>query len=157
MAMPEDSTPLRSLLVPLAGGGLLLPSAVVAEVVTYSAPERLEDAPPWLLGRIQWRGQQVPVVSLEPDPASAGTMIGGERLLILYSLNQAAPLFYGLLARGIPQVFRIQEGDLEVREPAPADAPFTILRAVFPPVGEVLIPDLDQLQGALAGLPALAA
>ena len=39
-----------------------LPNVAVAEVVAYRAPDEVEGGPEWLLGKLSWRGQEVPVV-----------------------------------------------------------------------------------------------
>lgn len=54
---------IRGVLIQVADARLLLPNATIAEVLSYAAPEPLEDAPDWLLGRIRWRGWQLPLVS----------------------------------------------------------------------------------------------
>ena len=45
---------IRGVLISVTGSRLLLPNASVAEVITYSEPEVLDNAPPWLLGRVRW-------------------------------------------------------------------------------------------------------
>jgi chemosensory pili system protein ChpC len=80
--MSDEPLPreIRCVLVPVSNLRLLLPNATVAEVITYSKPEPVADAPEWLLGRIAWRGWRVPLVSFaqltgseagDADPASA--------------------------------------------------------------------------------------
>jgi chemosensory pili system protein ChpC len=50
-------------LITVVGGRLLLPNANVSEIITAATPEPVADAPPWLLGRVRWRGWRVPLVS----------------------------------------------------------------------------------------------
>ena len=54
---------IRGVLIQVAEARLLLPNATIAEVLSYAAPEPLENAPDWLLGRIRWRGWQLPLMS----------------------------------------------------------------------------------------------
>jgi chemosensory pili system protein ChpC len=58
--LPRD---IRGLLITVVGGRLLLPNANVSEIITAATPEPVADAPPWLLGRVRWRGWRVPLVS----------------------------------------------------------------------------------------------
>src|SRR3546814_5251697 len=64
---PAVETPvvseLRGVLITIAGGRLLLPNASMAEIISLSDPERVPQAPGWLLGRVRWRGWRVPVVA----------------------------------------------------------------------------------------------
>src|SRR3546814_16581963 len=56
---PAVETPvvseLRGVLITIAGGRLLLPNASMAEIISLSDPERVPQAPGWLLGRVRWQ------------------------------------------------------------------------------------------------------
>src|SRR3546814_3742971 len=54
---------IRGVLIQVGGARLLLPNATISEVLSYADPEPVENAPEWLLGRIRWRGWQLPLVS----------------------------------------------------------------------------------------------
>src|SRR3546814_19288988 len=54
---------IRGVLIQVGGARLLLPNATISEVLSYADPEPVEHAPEWLLGRIRWRGWQLPPVS----------------------------------------------------------------------------------------------
>jgi chemosensory pili system protein ChpC len=63
----EGTTEIPSLLVPMSGCKLVLPTVSVAEMVVYQAPQVSLDSssetPQWFLGNFLWRGVQVPMVS----------------------------------------------------------------------------------------------
>ena len=66
MSVPaqEMSAPIiRGVLIQVAEARLLLPNATIAEVLSYADPEPVANAPDWLLGRIRWRGWQLPLVA----------------------------------------------------------------------------------------------
>ncbi len=73
---------IRGVLIQVAGARLLLPNATIAEVLSYAEPEPLSPAPDWLLGRIRWRGWQLPLVAfsrlagLGDGPAGPGQQGG---------------------------------------------------------------------------------
>ena len=54
---------IRCVLVPVGNVRLLLPNSTIAEVIAHTPAEAVVAAPPWLLGRIAWRGWRVPLVS----------------------------------------------------------------------------------------------
>ena len=54
-----EQTEIRGLMIPVTNGRVLLPNASVAEVITLSTPEKVPNAPEWLMGRINWRGWRV--------------------------------------------------------------------------------------------------
>ena len=63
MTTPEQND-IRGVLVAIAGARLLLPNATIAEVLSFAPPAPIEgEAPEWLLGRIRWRGWQVPLIA----------------------------------------------------------------------------------------------
>ena len=83
---------LHCMLIPTHRETLLLPTSVMAEVVDYTAPRPAEDAPPWLLGQIDWENRQVPVFSF-------GALINGTgpdevsrraRIMVLKSVTERA-------------------------------------------------------------------
>lgn len=156
MAVAEQ-TAVRSLLIPMEEGVLLLPSSVVAEVVSYSTPEPLPgDYPAWLLGRFNWRGQRIPCVSFEainggpaPSPATRA------RVLVLKALGDRPDLpYFALVSKGIPRLLNIDTAAIETTNDHASDAP-----AVAMPVmaqGEpAFIPDMrymeDRVYRALYG------
>ena len=56
-------TDIRGVLIQVAGARLLLPNATIAEVLSFADPEPVANAPDWLLGRIRWRGWQLPLLA----------------------------------------------------------------------------------------------
>ena len=56
---------LHCMLVPTGEETLLLPTSVMAEVIDFQPPRPTEEAPPWLLGEVDWENRQVPVFSFD--------------------------------------------------------------------------------------------
>ena len=54
---------IRGVLITVNQGRLLLPNASVAEVITFSDPEPVENAPDWLLGRSAGAAGDLPLLS----------------------------------------------------------------------------------------------
>lgn len=138
-------TEIRSVLVPVADAELLIPNATIAEIVAYSTPEPIDQAPDWLLGNVIWHGWQVPVVAfrvlteaLETEP------VVGAKICVTKSLvtNERMP-YIGILAQGFPRLVTITETGLtEV-----PDSGKHIAEAGRAIIGdrEALVPDLDRL------------
>ncbi|MEZ5462576.1 chemotaxis protein CheW [Dokdonella sp.] len=100
---------IRGVMIPVTGGRVLLPNATVAEVITYTAPEPIEGAPPWLLGRLGWRGWRLPLFSL---PVLAGHASEEDtrnaRVTVLKGLGGSAKMpFLAMLAQGFPRLTTI--------------------------------------------------
>jgi chemosensory pili system protein ChpC len=150
--MSERVTEVYSLLVPLLDGRLIVPRTCVAEVVGYQLPAQVLGAPPWYLGSMAWAGKQIPLVSFEGlsgtplPPPSART-----RVVIFHALvGKLECGAFGVLAQGFPQLVRIS-GDMlraDLTYVRPARAP--VLCRVRMLKDSPLVPDLEQLELAIA-------
>jgi len=145
--------PVRSLLVPLHGGRmLLLPNAAVAEVVALVGLEPAADgAPAWHLGTLGWRGQQLQVVAFEGLGGDAVARPGrGAQLIVVNAVGAAAAQgYFGLAAAGIPHLMVVREGTAQTRA-VPGEGGCALADVVL---GEVpaTIPDLESIEATLAG------
>lgn len=140
----------RSVLIPITGTDLLLPNATIAEIVAYSRPEEIEQAPEWLLGNVLWHGWQVPVVALgvltekhDREP------LDGAKICITKSLigNRRMP-YVGILAQGFPRLVTVTEtGMTEVPESA---SHLALAGQVIIGDREAWVPDLDRISQLVA-------
>jgi len=155
MSAQEQTYPdIRSLLIPLGGASLLLPSSAVAEVVVYVEPECVDGGPDWLLGNIQWRDQNVPVVSF---PNLLGTQdtdtSPGRRahIAVCNTINGSRDLpFVAVVCTAVPRMFRVNPETVEPVETEPNDPPVVLKRAEAS--GEpVIVPNLDALEELVRG------
>jgi chemosensory pili system protein ChpC len=116
-AAPVDND-IRGVLIQVAGGRLLLPNATIAEVLSYAEPDAVPDAPDWLLGRIRWRGWQLPLVAFARLAGLARERGGlGSKVVVLRALggNPRAP-YFALLTQGFPRLVTVSRDTLVVVE-----------------------------------------
>ena len=138
----------RSLWVPLDGVNLLVPNVAVAEVINYQPLELIEDGAPWLLGRLRWRGQALPVISMEymcgfDLPQSER----GTRLSVLNSVRTSSALpFYAMVTAGIPRLISADSDALGESLLATKSLPDTVADCVRIGKEEAVIPDLEIIQ-----------
>ena len=139
---------IRSLWIPLRNMNLLLPNVAVAEIGSYRKPARVEGAPEWLLGSVRWRGQDVPVISLE---SLCGMSMSSNpvfsRLMIVNSVRPDSTISnYAIVTAGLPGL--IQFGADTAADCHASEQP--ALRCVVQIGNEqAVIPDLDYLQSLL--------
>lgn len=145
---------LHCLLIPLESEKIILPNTAVAEVITYVNPEPIDNAPDWLLGKISWRDQVIPLLSYESASGMERTGQSARRIAVLNTLNGSANLPYiAIIIQGIPQLRLIQEDSVsdealpETHEQRQAIAATVKLNDEV-----VLIPDLDNLETRLQDL-----
>lgn len=157
--MRSEPNELYSLLIPLEGERLLVPRVCVAEVITFSRPERTSEndqLPEWFLGRVEWNGRRVPVISFEG--ISGGEMenrAGRTRIVVFHALGDELKIgYFGLITQGFPQLVRVN-GDvlsLETEQPWP-DAQPVLCRTRM--INEYpLIPDMERLETMIADIAA---
>ena len=96
----------RSMLVEIEGGRILLPSALIAEVLNYREADAPRDNPRWLKGMLRWRGEEIPMIELDKVLDSSGdSEVEFARMLVLYGIYHPTVLsFYALPIREMPHV-----------------------------------------------------
>jgi chemosensory pili system protein ChpC len=138
-------TEIRSVMVPVTDAELLLPNASVAEIVGYSQPEPIDQAPDWLLGNVLWHGWQVPVMSFGVlTEQFESESVDGAKICVTKSLisNERMP-YIGILAQGFPRLVTVTESVLtEVPE---SSSHIAIAGKVIIGDREAFVPDLDRI------------
>jgi chemosensory pili system protein ChpC len=111
--MNDNSQTLSCVMVPMNGRQLLLPNVTIAEVVDYVGASTVADMPEWLVGYLDWRGLQLPIISY--DAANGGKVsVSGDnrgRIIILNTISdhhKDLP-FLALITQGIPSQARLTE------------------------------------------------
>ena len=149
---------IRGVLIQVADARLLLPNATIAEVLSYAAPEPLEAAPDWLLGRIRWRGWQLPLVSFARFAGIAEEQGGlGSKVIVLKALggNPKRP-YFALLTQGFPRLVTVTEQTLATQEEGDG-RPAGVLARVRLNENDAMVPDLAALEQRLHAALAAAA
>ena len=149
--MAQALEEIYSLLIPITGGKLVLPRLSVAEVMGYTRPRPVRGAPPWLLGLINWQGQEIPLISFEglcgrkiPERANR------TRIAIMFCINaQMEPPVFALMTQGYPYLVRVNASVLSVdtEEAYSEDQP--VLSRVRMANERPVIPDLEAIEDKL--------
>ena len=149
---------IRGVLIQVAEARLLLPNATIAEVLSFANPDPLEDAPDWLLGRIRWRGWQLPLVSFSRFAGIADEQGGlGSKVIVLKALGgDAKRPFFALLTQGFPRLVTVTEAAL-LSDAGDAGVPDGVLSRVRLNEEEALVPDLAAIEEQLGEVLAKAA
>jgi chemosensory pili system protein ChpC len=149
--MGELPREIRGVMVPVTEGRILLPNATVAEVISYAQPERVANAPAWLLGRLTWRGWRLPLFSF---PMLTGRMQdesrSNARVAVLKAIGGNAGIpFLALLAQGFPRLTTVTQ---ELLIPTADESPHApgIRAEVLVRDDRAIIPDLDVIEQMVA-------
>lgn len=145
-AQPTD---IRGVLIAVARARLLLPNATIAEVLSFAPPSPVEGAPEWLLGRIRWRGWELPLISFsrmaDIAPEAGGL---GSKVVVLKALggDPKAP-YFAILTQGFPRLVTVSTDRL-LHEPDD-QLPRGVHARVWLNEDEAFIPDLEAIQALI--------
>jgi chemosensory pili system protein ChpC len=139
---------IRGVLIQVAGARLLLPNATIAEVLSFAQPEALENAPDWLLGRIRWRGWQLPLVAFARLSGIAEEQGGlGSKVVVLKALGgDSRQPYFAILTQGFPRLVTVAYDALVAGNTEAALLPPGVQARVTLNEDEALVPDLEQVE-----------
>ncbi|MCK2150281.1 MULTISPECIES: chemotaxis protein CheW [Marinobacter] len=146
--MNDNSQTLSCVMIPMGERQLLLPNVSIAEVVDYASSSAGTDTPEWLVGFLDWRGLQLPVISYDAANGGSLSVPGANRgrIVVLNTIgehHQRLP-FIALVTQGIPSQARLTESQIKQLdgEAGPAD-----LMQVEVDGDNAWIPNLEYLEG----------
>jgi chemosensory pili system protein ChpC len=148
--MTAPGQDIRGVLIQVEGARLLLPNASIAEVLSYAAPEPIDDVPDWFLGRIRWRGWSVPLVSFSRFAGLAEESGGlANKVAVLKALGGNARLpHFAFLTQGFPRLVTVtRQALLEDGNDLPL--PPGVRMRVHLGDDAALIPDVDHVETAI--------
>lgn len=153
--MPHE---IRGVMLPVTGGRVLVPNTTMAEVIAYAHPTAVADAPPWLLGRLSWRGWGLPVLAFSAlAGVAAEESTGNARVAVLKALSGHARLpYFGMLTQGFPRLTLISDEMLTPDENAP-ELPVGVREQVVVHDEPAWIPDLGTVENLLVQALSVAA
>ncbi len=104
MNNPES---VRSVMIPVGDGFILLPSAMVAEVLRVQESKVAQSTKKHLQGILHWRHQQVPLLSLEKLSGLPPVESNEEpRIVVLYGIQEKIP-FFAISTVAAPRILSI--------------------------------------------------
>ena len=149
--MTEQLQEVYSLLIPVAGGKLILPRVSVAEVTGFLRPKPVRNAPDWLMGLINWQGQEIPLVSFEglcgrkvPERANR------TRIAVVHAIGeQINPPVFALMTQGYPYLVRVNPAVLSVDQEADFGVDAPVLNRVRMANERPFTPDVEAIEEKL--------
>src|SRR3546814_18276483 len=119
----------------------------MAEIISLSDPERVPQAPGWLLGRVRWRGWRVPVVAFSRLAGIAeerGQL--GSQVVVVKALGGNPRLsFFAVLTQGFPRLISVAQVRLPFSE-REAQPPLGVKLGVMLKSNAALIPAHTMLE-----------
>ena len=148
--MEQDEDTVRCLALPIVGGQILIPNAVVAEVFAADTISPAGGGPQWLLGSLIWRGSVLPLVCMEA--ALGGTRLEAgarSKIVVMNTLSASDSLKnYAVLVQGIPHQVLATDHTVRLETPINGARPF-VAADLQVEGARAFIPDLDAVEKAL--------
>ncbi|MEE8339803.1 MAG: chemotaxis protein CheW [Xanthomonadales bacterium] len=137
---------IHCMLAPTEEDILLLPTSVLAEVVDFEQPSPMVEAPPWLMGQIEWEKRQVPVFSFHAliNGGDPGEISSRSKIMVIKSLSGSGRVPYlGVLLSDLPRMTQVKEFDLE--QTGDKSKSLGVFSRIRLEDQDAIIPDLDRL------------
>ncbi len=151
--MAVDTQLIKCVILTLRKENVLVPNALVAEIISVKDIEEIDDAPRWLLGNMKWRGADVPLLSFE---AAGGENINKVNLntqaVVLYAVGKgevSEKPYLGLVMSGVPHVSRFSKEQIVTDNDGLEDHPM-IAQKVRINGASVSILDVDAMVSMVA-------
>jgi chemosensory pili system protein ChpC len=143
---------IRGVLIQVTGGRLLLPNATIAEVLSYADPEPVANTPDWLLGRIRWRGWQLPLIAFSRLSGIAEESGGlGSKVIVLKALGGDAKFpYFALLTQGFPRLVTVSPDTVVADGGEDETLPAGVQARVMLNQDNALLPDLEGIERLIA-------
>jgi len=148
--LEQDRDTVRCLALPIVDEQILVPNAVVAEVLATDTVSPAGGGPQWLLGSLSWRGRVLPLVCMEAALGGARLEAGARSKIVIINALSASGLLknYAVLVQGIPHQVLARDHTVKLETPIDGGRPF--VAADLQVEGErAFIPDLDAVEKAL--------
>lgn len=110
---------IRGILIPITEEKkVLLPNALIAEVVSYQDINNIDNSPNWLVGNFNWRGYDIPIISYNSLVTGKATDHKEKgRVVIIKALGSVESLpYFSMIVNGVPRLQLVTQGDLQVHE-----------------------------------------
>lgn len=151
MQTDEIRSVIRTQLIPLAEMNMLLPNTCIAEVIAMGQLTPIEKSPDWLLGMMDWRGVNIPVISFEgANGIAADAPTRSSRVAVLNGVSGDEKLpFYGVVSQGIPKLMALEKSAINAIKKPEQKLPLASEHTQLTDVTAV-IPDQHKIEKLLA-------
>lgn len=111
---------IKCMILTLRSENVIVPNAAIAEILSVRDPIDVAGVPDWYLGKMQWRGVDVPLLSFESAGGEEVKRINlNTQVAMLYSIRKdAAHPYLGIVISGVPHEASFSEDQISIDEQA---------------------------------------
>ncbi len=156
--MAVDTQLIKCVILTLRKENVIVPNALVAEIISVKDLEESKNAPAWFLGRMNWRGADVPLLSFEAASGAEMNKVNlNTQAVVLYAVGKGGEVaenpYLGLVMSGVPHVSRFTREQITTDVEAIDEHPM-VVQKVRINGARVSILDVDAMVEMAAGLAA---
>lgn len=146
--MAENSV--RSIIGICDGFNLVLPSIMVADIVSGVNVTTVEHPHTWQRGELAWQGITIPVLSFEQILRNQNARLRGSHIVVIRGTSDPETLpFYGLPTQAMPNEYRLESRDELIEQIVPAGIN-QVAAAVRVRGVPCIIPEMAQIEEQVA-------
>jgi len=156
--MAVDTQLIKCVIFTLRKENVIVPNALVAEIISVKELEESENTPAWFLGRMPWRGADVPLLSFEAARGDEMSRVNlNTQAVVLYAVGKGGEVtenpYLGLVMSGVPHVSHFTREQVTTDVEAVEEHPM-VAQKVRINGASVSILDVDAMVEMVAGLAA---
>ena len=158
MAGANDTQSIKCVILTLRTENVIVPDALIAEIVSVKDIQMSEDRPQWYLGDMKWRGIDVPLLSFETAGGMKHTTVNpNTQAVVLYAVAQDGEAikvpYISLVMSGVPHITSFTRNQFKFDSEASEDHPM-VAQNVRINGARVSILDIDAMVGMVTELAA---
>lgn len=126
--MAEDTQTIKCVILTLRKENVIVPNALVAEIISVKDIQQSENNPGWFLGTMTWRGADVPLLSFEASGGEKTSKVNlNTQAVVLYAVAKTGEVsehpYLGLVMSGVPHVSNFTRDQIKTDDQAEEDHP----------------------------------
>ena len=127
--MMKDENQLKCVILTLSKENVIVPNALVAEIVSVKDIEQDDEMPDWYMGNMSWRGADVPLISFEAAGGMDASKVNlNTQAAVLYAVGRdqdklSEQPYLALIMSGVPHVSQFTRDQMKTDEDAQFDHP----------------------------------
>ena len=148
--MAEDKQLIKCVILTLRKENVIVPNALVAEIISVKEIENMDNSPDWFLGNMKWRGSDVPLLSFEASGGEAAPKVNlNTQAVVLYAVGDSGVVsdspYLGLVMSGVPHVSRFSRDQISSDDDEEAESHPMVAQKIRINGASVSILDVDAM------------
>ena len=156
--MTGNTQLIKCVILTLRKVNVIVPNSLVAEIISVKEINESKNSPAWFLGNMNWRGEDVPLLSFESAGGEDIPKVNlNTQAVVLYAVGKGGDVvenpYIGLVMSGVPHVSRFTREQITTDIDAQEDHPM-VAQKVRINGARVSVLDVDAMVEMVANVAA---